>query len=162
MRIRFHLLADPSEVRSLRAHVADYQTTVNASPYPDAVCVDVCCPTRLEEYLRLLEWLTEHNRRYFLEVEEPPLYQAGVNYLAEPEGWEEWVAAPIVLRRRHGDCDDLACFRAGELRAGRHEAPNHASVTLESERNRAGGRDIHALVRLEDGTLEDPSEILGM
>lgn len=83
----------------------------------------------------------------------PSLYQSGVRYA--PEGPKEiWRDAGAVMVDGWGDCDDLAAWRAAELRLdGRR-----ASVVL--ERTRQG---YHAIVVDRDtGEREDPSARLGM
>jgi len=84
----------------------------------------------------------------------PPLYQSGVRYKREPRGKEEWLTAPEVLRRRVGDCEDLAAWRAAELRL--HGIPARAVAI------RSGKKRFHAVVKYPDGSIEDPSRILGM
>lgn len=91
----------------------------------------------------------------------PPLYEAGVRYQREdykgahPEDWRD---APEVLRRGGGDCEDLACYRAAELRA-----QGEAARAMFHAADRAdGGRLFHIIVRRGDGSLEDPSRALGM
>lgn len=56
--------------------------------------------------------------QFFLKLHHiPPLYQAGVRYQEEPLGQiEEFAAVPVVYERHWGDCDDLAPWRAAELR----------------------------------------------
>lgn len=46
----------------------------------------------------------------------PRLYQAGVRYRAEPRGQENWLDAIQVLTVKFADCEDLASYRAAELR----------------------------------------------
>jgi hypothetical protein len=86
----------------------------------------------------------------------PSIYdvKAGVRYRAE-RGTEEWRHVGEVLRERFGDCEDLAAARAGELRA-RGEPDAYAIVTRTSP-NMTHGRVVRA-----DGTIEDPSRLLGM
>jgi hypothetical protein len=73
------------------------------------------------------------------------------------EGREEWLDAPEIIARGKGDCEDLACWRVGELRA--QGVP--ARVTF-SIRSRPHGRLFHIIVERGDGQLEDPSRALGM
>lgn len=87
----------------------------------------------------------------------PPLYQAGVRYLRERLGHEAWKDIAGVMRDRHGDCEDLACWRVAELqRAGVKAEP---AFTVRKLRGR---RLYHILVRYANGTFEDPSRRLGM
>jgi len=87
----------------------------------------------------------------------PALYEAGVRYRAEPFPREEWRGIAEVLRDRYGDCEDLACWRVAELVVrGVRAAPvfRHRQVRRLSV--------YHILVRHPDGTVEDPSALLGM
>lgn len=83
----------------------------------------------------------------------PPLYRSGVRYRQE-RGTEDWNTAPVVLKRGYGDCEDLAAWRAAELRV--MGIPAHGIV------KRTGPKMFHALVLWPDGRVEDPSKILGM
>lgn len=47
----------------------------------------------------------------------PPLYESGIVYEREPpDGFEEFADYETMLERGWGDCDDLVCARAAELR----------------------------------------------
>ena len=83
----------------------------------------------------------------------PLLYSSGVRYAREP-GTEAWLTAPELFRRGQGDCEDLSCTRAAELRA--REGERATPVPLRWERG------WHIVVRRADGRLEDPSVRLGM
>lgn len=89
----------------------------------------------------------------------PPLYGSGVRYAREPSGAERWSSAPLVLWRGAGDCEDLACWRAAELRMHGDVA---ARVVSTSQQLSPSRRLFHVLVRRGDGRLEDPSRRLGM
>lgn len=82
----------------------------------------------------------------------PPLYRSGVVYRREPRGVEVWQTAAVTARLGRGDCEDLAIYRAAELR--------RAGVAAEAVvvRTRTRGQ-LHALVRYPDGAIEDPSRI---
>jgi hypothetical protein len=95
----------------------------------------------------------------------PHLYSSGVRYKSEP--WvgviEEFAAAPIVLARGWGDCDDLAAWRAAEIvtRLGVRAHP----LVVETPQSRKGARAWHCVVIIEHKNkklLEDPSALLGM
>jgi len=89
----------------------------------------------------------------------PPLYGSGVRYAPEPQGREDWDPADVVHDRGWGDCEDLAAWRAAELRM----AGEDARADCYPSRVRADGSRVwHAVVVREDGTVEDPSLILGM
>jgi predicted transglutaminase-like cysteine proteinase len=54
----------------------------------------------------------------------------------------------------HADCEDLAAWRAAELR--------RAGVAAMAVAKRSGKKKFHAVVVFPDGTYEDPSRRLGM
>jgi hypothetical protein len=91
----------------------------------------------------------------------PSIYEAGVYYQREgktPDGRqkEKWLTVPVMLliRSRVGfDCEDLACWRAAELRVRGIPAIAFA---------RPSSVGFHILVRYPDGRTEDPSRKLGM
>lgn len=81
----------------------------------------------------------------------PALYDSGVVYRRE-RGTERWQPATDLLRNMQGDCEDLAAYRAAELRMEGEPA------TVAIVRTRRGS--FHAVVRRGDGSIEDPSRIL--
>jgi len=86
----------------------------------------------------------------------PNLYQSGVVYQEEgsPEIWRD---IPTVLEHGWGDCDDLACWLAAELRV-RHR--RRAVVSCRKQRTPGLW---HALVQdIDTGATYDPSRRLGM
>jgi hypothetical protein len=84
----------------------------------------------------------------------PPLYSSGVRYATEdsPDGDEEIVDPWTVAKRGKGDCEDLVLYRLVEdrLRGVR------SSATIEWM-----GDQLHVQLRRSDGSIEDPSVILG-
>ena len=85
-------------------------------------------------------------------IDLPDLYESGVVYRREPPGQEWWESAVDVIgivANRSGDCEDLACYRAAELRVYEDE---DAHVKIVRTR-----RAFHAVVLREDGSIEDPS-----
>jgi len=82
----------------------------------------------------------------------PRLYDSGIVYRKEPHGSEQWQNAIDLLRSFQGDCEDLASYRAAELRMDGEPA------MVAIVRTRRG--TYHAVVRRVDGTIEDPSRIL--
>lgn len=86
-----------------------------------------------------------------------PLYRSGVVYCRE-NGTENWKPIPQVIKDGYGDCEDLACYRASELvkRKGIQARP------ILKEQVRGSLLLYHVLVKLPDGTFEDPSRKLGM
>lgn len=72
-------------------------------------------------------------------------------------GVEVFRDIPTIIAKGSVDCDNLACWRAAELRnAGVKASPY---ITW---RERPDGTTYHALVRWPDGTSECPSLLLGM
>lgn len=94
----------------------------------------------------------------------PPLYSAGCRYQREdydgpnPEDWRDAVE---VVRRRGGDCEDLAAYRAAELNVAGMPAR-----CVFVERKKPHGRLFHIVVsyvnRAGVHKLDDPSRRLGM
>lgn len=87
----------------------------------------------------------------------PRLYRAGVRYRAERWPRERWKGIAQVLRDGEGDCEDLACFRAAEL-----VVRGVAAEPIYRFRRLGRLSVYHILVRYPDGSLEDPSLLLGM
>ncbi len=85
----------------------------------------------------------------------PPLYRSGVRYQREV-GTERWLTPSQVMAMGRGDCEDLAAWRAAELRVHGEDPDARARVI------RSGPRTWHAVVERGDGRLEDPSRELGM
>jgi hypothetical protein len=88
----------------------------------------------------------------------PPLYGGAIRYALEGRNHhgqrrERWLCAPEVARYGYGDCEDLACYRAMELRLLGEDAMAIARPTPIG---------WHIQVRRGDGTIEDPSARLGM
>lgn len=92
----------------------------------------------------------------------PALYDSGVRYKREPRGSERWLTPSVVLLKGEGDCEDLAAYRAAELRVT-GEDPGARAVVV-----RSGDRTWHAVVDRTEGEhaaydeFEDPSAALGM
>lgn len=85
----------------------------------------------------------------------PMLYASGVRYQREPFGREWWQTAVDNFAEREGDCEDLASHRAAELNVFDGEPAHTIAV-------RTGKRSFHAVVERADGSIEDPSLVLGM
>lgn len=105
----------------------------------------------------------------------PPLYASGILYEEELPGHEDWYDVPTALRiRRHVDCEDLAAWRTAELRvAGIGVEPVIKWQWIDREQMISQGYPesklpdrgvwlVHCCVRWPDGSIEDPSKILGM
>ena len=87
----------------------------------------------------------------------PLLYQSGVRYHQEhaEDAFQDCLS---TYRRGFGDCDDLACWRAAELRKQGSEARVEVQF-LSIEPNDSGSPDFsfHAFVRRANGSIEDPT-----
>lgn len=82
-----------------------------------------------------------------------PLYASGVRYDRRDKE-ERWQLPSETAARGRGDCEDLASWRAAELRL----RGENARVAVK----RTGPTVLHAIVRRANGRLEDPSARLGM
>lgn len=104
----------------------------------------------------------------------PPLYASGIVYREEAPGREDWLDVGAMLRQGHADCEDLAAYRAAELRVAGFDVepvikyqwiPREVMLAQGYPANKLPGRGVwmvHCCVRWPDGTVEDPSKILGM
>lgn len=86
---------------------------------------------------------------------QPPLYRSGVRYRREGVGREVWQLPSQTASLGYGDCEDLAGWRAAELRA-----KNIRAEVVFLPLGRPG--NWHCVVQWPDGRLEDPSARLGM
>jgi len=93
-------------------------------------------------------WLREHPRA-------PLLRASGVRYNTQPIGCERFLTVPHILARGNGDCDQLASWRAAELR-------ERFGIKALPEVKQMGPRLWHVYVRLPNGKVEDISAHLGM
>ncbi len=85
----------------------------------------------------------------------PSILSGGVRYQREPRDEEKWLTISQLFRQGHGDCEDLSAARIAEQwMAGDRNA--HADVKV------VNPTLIHIRMRRGDGTLEDPSRLLGM
>lgn len=110
-----------------------------------------------------VELLTQLDEIYLRENPQTPgLYQSGVRYELMPQT-EYWLEIPWALafaRAGHGvDCKTLAAWRTAELRV-REGQPGARPVL--SEYYSANEHVYHVRVQRQDGTIEDPSALLGM
>lgn len=80
----------------------------------------------------------------------------GIKWRPEPPGEEHFDHAGVVLRRKWGDCDDLAPWQAASLRHT-GEDPDAVAVV-----KRSGPKRWHAIVKRGDGSIDDPSRAAGM
>jgi hypothetical protein len=112
-------------------------------------------------------WVLTHKNQF------EPIYQfckrTGLRYQPE-RGTEEWLSIPCIYpRARTGepvDCEDWAAARAAELRLGLGSHPSGPVRAIADIRGRVmpstGQVRMHAFVRYPDGSVEDPSRLLGM
>lgn len=117
---------------------------------------------RSEACLRyFLEALTRTNETIFRAEGRriPNLYDSGIRYLRE-QGTEEWQDVYENLALMTGDCEDLACHRVAELRQ-RFAMPG-AQPDLTWHKLPGGMLEYHVRARHANGTIEDPSKLLGM
>jgi hypothetical protein len=80
----------------------------------------------------------------------------GIQWRPEPPGAERFDHAATVMSRGHGDCDDLAPWRAASMRHTGEDV-GATAVVVPSGPNR-----WHAIVKRSDGRIEDPSREAGM
>lgn len=117
---------------------------------------------RFYPVILLLETQVQIDQWQMKQKKYAPLYDSGVYYKAEPPGFEDWLDTPHLYDQGFGDCEDIACTYTAEKRE-RHgilSVPcvkfkdfvvNGKLITL-----------IHVLVLNPDGSIEDPSKVLGM
>lgn len=79
-----------------------------------------------------------------------------VKWAPEPPGDEHFDLPEAVLKRGHGDCDDLAPWHCASLRAQGIDPECRAIVRP------SGPGKWHAVVERSDGRIEDPSRAAGM
>jgi hypothetical protein len=100
------------------------------------------------------QWLRTH-------PDTPNLYLSGVRYRRETtthggHNEERFLTIPWVLHLGWGDCDDLAPWRAAELRESLVD-PYAAARSV-----RMDPFTWHIIVLRGNGQVEDPSRLLGM
>lgn len=88
-----------------------------------------------------------------------PLYRVNPRYENEPAGKDSFKTPLLVAHARKGDCAHFSLWRVAELR----NAGIAATFDIWIQDPRDGtGRTFHVRVRLPDGSVEDPSIVLGM
>lgn len=102
-----------------------------------------------------LDALLKESERELRTYNLPPLYDAGVRYKREAPGLEEWQPPLVTYDRGWGDCEDLAAWRCAELHVT--AADPLARIDLIKK-----GNLYHVRVMRADGTIDDPSRVLGM
>jgi len=106
-----------------------------------------------------LEAVTRTNERLLQSGQVPDADTAiasGVKWQPEPPGDEHFDHAATVVARGHGDCDDLAPYKAASLRHSGEDESAKAVVI------RSGPNRWHAVVQRGDGSIDDPSADAGM
>lgn len=88
-----------------------------------------------------------------------PLYRSGVFYQREEPGVESFACASTVAKRGFGDCAHLAAWLAAEYQ---EQGDEEAHVFIKWFPKSESGRLFHVLVKRGNGTVEDPSKVLGM
>lgn len=87
----------------------------------------------------------------------PALYNSGCRYIREV-GEETFKDVSSILSSKGGDCAHLAAWRVAELLEG----GENANLRIQWKVLRKGPRLFHVVVRRGDGSVEDPSKLLGM
>lgn len=85
----------------------------------------------------------------------PRLKESGVRYANQPRGCERFLTVPAILAKGNADCDQLAPWRAAELRV-------RDGIQAMPEVRRMSENLWHVFVRMPDGSVEDISAHLGM
>lgn len=148
---------------------------------PDADTVNPASVMKRFEPLQIaLEALTKINEWHLRNGIEiglpfPRLYESGVIYEEEPPGQEDWLDIPSLYQARKGDCEDLGCALSAERRVYdgiqsipyiRHKFVPSSELILSGYPKKNIPRDgiflVHILSMMPDGSLEDPSKMLGM
>jgi len=108
-------------------------------------------PSGVDTYTAALEGLTGVNEVILgaLGPEPPSPYDVGVKYINRPHA--VWRPAHEVAESGWGDCEDLSCWRAAQLRVS-GEDPAARTVVYPT-----GVHRYHAVVMRGDGSIEDPS-----
>lgn len=136
----------------------------------------IALPQKIGVIEFLLNALTGANVAYLLiHPATPRLYQAGIPYVEEPDGRDDWQDIPETLARREGDCEDLGCWRMAELRVHDRDLESSWHITVADLPNRAGDlvTTYHIQIQRPEGVaiyppaalpgnVEDPSRALGM
>lgn len=105
----------------------------------------------------MIEGLCKANVAWLRIKGAPGIYESGVRYKPEMKA-EDWLTIPFIIKRGYGDCEDLAAWRAAELRV----KGIAAKPDIRARKMPNGAWRAHAIVRLPDGSVEDPSAKLGM
>jgi hypothetical protein len=90
----------------------------------------------------------------------PRLYKSRVRYLREMPGVEIWQLPSEVYTTGVGDCEDLSAWRRAELRVYGDDPA--AKIRVTKTETEDGGVLYHITVLRGDGSVDDPSKVLGM
>lgn len=90
----------------------------------------------------------------------PPLYDLGIRYKREPVPREWWQTVADNIVEKTADCEDLASHLSAQYRV----AGMLAGIPFPARAVciRTGPKSYHAIVRMPDGSIQDPSRVLGM
>lgn len=80
-----------------------------------------------------------------------PMLVANIRFIDEPAGSEDWQLPHQVVKSGGGDCEDLAFWVAGGMRATGQD-PGASCVLLQT-----GPNKLHCVVQTSDGQLIDPT-----
>jgi hypothetical protein len=124
-------------------------------PMPWAIVGQATTPHELQV---AIDSVVANNLAQLASGDIPPLYESGVVYeretrAAPPRGVERFQTARDCYMLGHADCDGLAPWRAAELI---YEGEPARAKVIPSEVG------YHVLVHRGDGSVEDPSALLGM
>ena len=108
----------------------------------------------------MLELLARRNMRYLRDNPQTPgIFRSGVRYEQEPEGNEDWLDIPTILKWGVADCEELAAWLVAELRV-RHNVPARF-IIIPQWQELEQRFDYHISVWTPRGNI-DPSAMLGM
>jgi hypothetical protein len=88
----------------------------------------------------------------------PALYASGVRYERQKGDQEDWHDIPTAIATGKTDCKVLSAWRIAELR----RSGVAARPFLLRQQSDDGKYLYHVQVEWPDGTIEDPSKVLGM
>jgi len=100
----------------------------------------------------MLNCLVGLNRRILRTRSFAPLLTSGVRY--RRENGEQWQTIAQLYKAGAGDCEDLSAALAAQYQ--NRGIPARVALV------RTGPNLLHAVVRMPDGTIDDPSRALGM
>jgi len=110
-----------------------------------------------KEVCAVLEIAVDRARREIRSGKVPHLYKSGVKYAKQNPSACAFRTPIDVLERKQGDCKQLVLWRIAELREAGEDAKPRIMWIADKKGLRA-----HAQVRRANGTIEDPSALLGM